>query len=1011
MALSDKLISDFAKMNKQIKDKNGETTVTGTAKLYDGKIYVQLDGSDQLTPIASSTAGMKDGDRVTVRIKNHTLTITGNTSDPSASSGDLDDTKTEIGNKITEFEIAIGDKVDVTELNAVNGRIDNLVSENVTIKGDLVAANAKIDDLEADNATINGKLDAAEAEIDNLEASKADISVLEANYATIENLEATNANIHNLEVDYGEFKDLTTDKLTAHDATIDNLDTNYAKIDFTNIGTAAVENLFAKSGIIKDLIVSEGHITGELVGVTIKGDLIEGGTVVADKLVVKGSDGLYYKLNTDGVTTEAEQTEYNSLNGSVITAKSIAATKIAVDDLVAFDATIGGFIIDDDSIHTNTKASVDSAARGIYLDNDGQVAFGDSTNYLKYYKDTDGTYKLDISAGALRMASTGQTVEEAISKVVKSMVEEFYQSNSATELSGGSWSTTQPTWTSGKYIWRRTLVTYADDTTSYTPSETGVCITGNTGPKGDDGVGVTITSTTTEYQVSANGTSVPTGAWVTAIPTVPAGQFLWTRVQVTYSNSVTTTSYNVSYQGKDGTPGSPGADGKGISTTAVAYQSSANGTTAPTGTWHSTIPTVDPGEYLWTRTITTYTDGTSTTSYSVGRMGQNGTNGSDGADGKGIKSTAITYQAGTSQTTAPTGSWTSTVPTLSTSTPYLWTRTVITYDDNTTSTSYSVSSTLESFEVGGRNLIQSVWLADDSDGGDSKEFEISTWAGTIIDHEQLTTFLQPSTMYTMSYDAEMVERTTVPTLFSRDAGFLFYSASTSSANIPVYVTEWQFNPSVPVGTTARVEKTFTTPSSLPSDYRVLCYTRRWTTNGNEPIGLDTIKFANFKLEKGNKATDWTPAPEDVDSSLNDLNNDLLNTNNSIANIQQTVTTTTERVNTLEQNDAGWEMEFNTITQTVTQLGDRVSTNYTEQLKYIKFINGEIWLGKDPDEGEDDFKVVISNERIRFLQKNADVAYLSNNQLYITNGQILKRLDLGNFAFFPRDNGNLTFRLA
>lgn len=980
MALSDKLISDFAKMNKQIKDKNGETTVTGTAKLYDGKIYVRLDGSDQLTPIASSTAGMKDGDRVTVLIKNHTLTITGNTSDPSASSGDLDDTKTEIGNKITEFEIAIGDKVDVTELNAVNGRIDNLVSENVTIKGDLDAANAKIDNLEADNATINGKLDAAEADIDNLEASKADISVLEANYATIENLEATNANIHNLEADYGEFKDFTTEKLTAHDATIDNLDTNYANIDFTNIGTAAVENLFSKSGIIEDLIVSEGHITGELVGVTIKGDLIEGGTVVADKLVVKGSDGLYYKLNTDGVTTEAEQTEYNSLNGSVITAKSITATKIAVDDLVAFDATIGGFVIDEDSIHTNTKASVDSAARGIYLDNDGQVAFGDSTNYLKYYKDTDGTYKLDISAGSLRMASTGQTVEEAISKVVKSMVEEFYQSDSATELSGGSWSTTQPTWASGKYIWRRTLVTYADNTTSYTPSETGVCITGNIGPKGDDGVGVTITSTTTEYQVSANGTTPPTGSWLEAIPTVPAGQFLWTRVVVEYSNSVTVTSYSVSYQGQDG---NSGEDGKGISTVAVAYQSSASGTTAPSGTWHSTIPTVDPGEYLWTRTITTYTDGTSTTAYSVGKMGSDGQNGTDGV---GIESTIITYQAGSSQTVTPTGDWTEDIPTLSSDLPYLWTRTVVTYTDDSTSTSYSVSSTFDSIKVGGTNLLRNSKDEQTApEDSDYKEYLKTTFDLAPIFDEELGD-------YVLSFE-----------LYSETAG----NIQVASENEVGVGGKYSIGITDVDATTHYIRYEIKISPTLSSSSKTESYLVFYGVDNTGHIP----HVRKVKLERGNTATDWSPSPEDVDSSLDDLNNGLSNANNSITNIQQTVTTTTERVNTLEQNDAGWEMEFNTITQTVTQLGDQVSTNYTEQLKYIKFIDGEIWLGKDPDEGEDDFKVVISNERIRFLQNNAEVAYLSNNQLYITNGQILKRLDLGNFAFFPRDNGNLTFRLS
>lgn len=986
MALSSDIVSQFAKIVTLQETKPVVTTVTGKAVSYQGILYVQLDGSDQLTPIASSTAGIKDGDRVTVQIKNHSVTVTGNMSSPSAGKDDIDDINGslgDMGDQITEFEIAIGNKVDVIEFDAVKGRVDTLEADNVTIKDRLTATEASIGTLEADNVTINEKLTAAEAKIDNLDATKLSADIADLKYATIENLNATNADINNLEATYAKFEQTTTNRLEAAEAVIDDLDATYATIDFANIGEAAVENLFAKSGIIEDLVVSGGHITGELVGVTIKGDLIEGGTVVADKLVVKGSDGLYYKLNTDGVTTEAEQTEYNSLNGSVITAKSITATKIAVDDLVAFDATIGGFVIDENSIHTNTKASVDSAARGVYLDNEGQVAFGDSTNYLKYYKDTDGTYKLDISAGSLRMASTGQTVEEAISKVVKSMVEEFYQSNSATELSGGSWSTTQPIWASGKYIWRRTLVTYVDNTTSYTPSETGVCITGNTGPKGDDGVGVTVTSTTTDYQVSANGTSVPTGAWVTAIPTVPAGQFLWTRVQVTYSNGVTTTSYNVSYQGKDGTPGSPGADGKGISTTAVAYQSSANGTTAPTGTWHSTIPTVDPGEYLWTRTITTYTDGTSTTSYSVGRMGQNGTN------GKGIKSTAITYQAGTSQTTAPTGSWTSTVPTLSTSTPYLWTRTVITYDDNTTSTSYSVSSTLESFEVGGRNLV-----LDSDRRVSTSDYYMGSWYLSEYASDKTGETGHPILVegeeYTVSVKANIASSSTVEWFRP------YWGGRRSFANwTPVFDTDHIYT------------KTFTANHHNGDD--VYDSLDLYIGPNSATRGTSTIYW--IKIEKGNKATDWTPAPEDIDSSLNDLNNGLSNANNSIANIQQTVTTTTERVNTLEQNDAGWEMEFNTITQTVAQLGDQVSTNYTEQLKYIKFINGEIWLGKDQDEGEDDFKVVISNERIRFLQNNAEVAYLSNKRLYITNGQILKRLDLGQFAFFPRDNGNLTFRLA
>lgn len=135
--------------------------------------------------------------------------------------------------------------------------------------------------------------------------------------------------------------------------------------------------------------------------------------------------------------------------------------------------------------------------------------------------------------------------------------------------------------------------------------------------------------------------------------------------------------------------GATGSAGKGISSTVVTYQAGSSGTTAPTGTWLSTIPSVSAGQYLWTRTITTYTDSTTSTSYSVGKMGETGSTGATGATGKGISSTSVTYQAGSSGTTAPTGTWSSTIPTVAEN-QYLWSRTITTYTDSTTSTSYSV---------------------------------------------------------------------------------------------------------------------------------------------------------------------------------------------------------------------------------------------------------------------------------------------------------------------------------
>ena len=416
MALSHELISQFAKIVKYDKKQSAESTVYGTVVTDgNGNKYVKLDGSDQLTPLTdherpsadSTTASVNNGERVSVLIKNHTATITGNVSSPSVRSDDfknLDDQVTDI----KKFDIVIAERVQANE-----GYIKKLQTDKADV-GDLTAANAKITELETKKASVED-LNAAKAEITDLKATKLDTEVANATYATIKNLDATNANLENLDATYGQFQELATNKFTAIDADIKKLDTEklsattadakYATIDFSNIGMAAIQKLFTDSGIIGDLVVSEGHITGKLVGVTIIGDLIEGGTVKADKLVVLGEDGLYYKLNTNGVTTTAEQTEYNSLNGSIITAKTITAEKVKVDDLVAFDATIGGFNITNSSIYSGAKESVTNTTRGIYLDKNGQISFGDADNYIRYYKASDGTYKLEISADNISIKS------------------------------------------------------------------------------------------------------------------------------------------------------------------------------------------------------------------------------------------------------------------------------------------------------------------------------------------------------------------------------------------------------------------------------------------------------------------------------------------------------------------------------------------------------------------------------------------------------------------------------
>lgn len=190
-----------------------------------------------------------------------------------------------------------------------------------------------------------------------------------------------------------------------------------------------------------------------------------------------------------------------------------------------------------------------------------------------------------------------------------------------------------------------------------------------------------------------------------------------------------------------------------------------------------------------------------------------------------------------------------------------------------------------------------------------------------------------------------------------------------------------------------------------------------------------VYFSNLKLEKGNKATDWTPAPEDMATadSLSDVNNsltdvtnglqsDINSTNKNLQDIQNSqnevyeiVSQNKSQISSLTQRAEGFTMDFKTVNETVKQINNQFVTERDERYKYIKFIDGEIWLGKEVPIGEDDFKLVIKNDRISFLQNKAEVAYMSNNKLYVTDIHVTNSLQLGRFIFSARSNGNVGIR--
>lgn len=270
---------------------------------------------------------------------------------------------------------------------------------------------------------------------------------------------------------------------------------------------------------------------------------------------------------------------------------------------------------------------------------------------------------------------------------------------SGTQEPESGWSEQVPKLIKGRFLWTKTFWRYTDGA-----HETGysVAYIGQDGNTGKDGIagkdGVGIAATEIMYASSNSATVAPAGGWSTQVPTVPQGHYLWTRTTWRYTDKTTETGYSVSRNGQDGTKGDPGRDGVpgknglGLKNTSVMYGISMNDTVQP-GSWTSQVPALIKGQYLWTRTIWTYTDNTNETGYQktyIPRDGNNGRDGIAGKDGVGIQSTTITYAGSTSGTVPPTTNWTSNIPNVQPGF-FLWTKTVWTYTDNTNETSYSVS--------------------------------------------------------------------------------------------------------------------------------------------------------------------------------------------------------------------------------------------------------------------------------------------------------------------------------
>lgn len=385
---------------------------------------------------------------------------------------------------------------------------------------------------------------------------------------------------------------------------------------------------------------------------------------------------------------------------------------------------------------------------------------------------------------------------------------------------------------------------------------------GEQGIPGKDGKN----GSTTYFHIKYAAVSNPTASQMTEVPNT----YIGTYVDFTAADSADPAKYTWSrfqgIQGEKGTQGIPGTNGVNGRTSYLHIKYSNDGGKTFTGNSGE-----DSGTYIGTCVDYTQNDPTNVSAYSwakiKGETGAKGDKGDTGASGKGVKSTAVTYQASSSGTTIPTGVWSATPPATSADKPYFWTRTIITYTDNTTSTAYNVGSTPEGIVVGGRNLAMNTnkgttgWNWSMQTGGYSKESVSETGVNTckltrdsvkqsgwsVIQFSYIgRTKWEADTNYTVSVDVKASVSTSMDPSFRHSDGSNMLIQSCKAVNNKTVANVW-----------TKLVWVVKSAATLPRGTSQNTY----FTGMNSGTGV-SYQFKNLKIEKGNMATDWTPAPED-----------------------------------------------------------------------------------------------------------------------------------------------------
>ena len=186
----------------------------------------------------------------------------------------------------------------------------------------------------------------------------------------------------------------------------------------------------------------------------------------------------------------------------------------------------------------------------------------------------------------------------------------------------------------------------------------------------------------------------------------------------------------------------------------------------------------------------------------------------------------------------------------------------------------------------------------------------------------------------------------------------------------------------------------------------------------ENADSDAATIHWVKLEKGSMATDYTAAPEDSDVKLDQ----------KLSSVRSQISAEGDRIRQEVQANYALASDMSQVKSQVGTLTEQSENNFTWAVTRINQIQKDMESAQEATEeqlavfrtymsfGEEGliigktgnpFTFRVVNDRLTFLMNDTEVAYLSNNKLYVTQAEIISKLIIGRFAFEPQANGNLS----